>query len=182
MQDRRTRKTQAAIKKAFFRLMKEKPIEKITVLQICNEADIGRGTFYLHYHDIYDLYQQLENEVIAVIHNTIENLDLLLLNKIEIIIDFFYDNSDLLNAIISTNRWITFFRHHLQQEILSTYYDEIDPYNVTESYFIASGLSGVIEGTINNNINFSKDELIISVNAILNKFIAGYRLQPNAKI
>ena len=36
-------------------LTKEKPINKITIAELSQQADIGRGTFYTHYEDIYDL-------------------------------------------------------------------------------------------------------------------------------
>ena len=43
--------------------MKEKSIKEITVQELVDEVDINRSTFYLHYKDIYDLVEQLEQEV-----------------------------------------------------------------------------------------------------------------------
>lgn len=74
MADRRTKKTQKAIKNAFLILLKEKELTKITVYEISHLADIGRGTFYLHFQDIFDLYQQLENELLNQLLEWIENL------------------------------------------------------------------------------------------------------------
>lgn len=81
MQDsRRTRYTQNVIKNAFLDECKTKPFNKITVKTICEKADINRGTYYLHYKDIYDLAEKLEieyaNQVIEFIqqpHNVFEN-------------------------------------------------------------------------------------------------------------
>lgn len=53
--DRRSTRTKQAIKQAFLDLTKEKPINKITIAELSQQADIGRGTFYTHYEDIYDL-------------------------------------------------------------------------------------------------------------------------------
>lgn len=54
-EDRRVRYTKQAIRDGFLRLLAEKPIEKISVTEICREADINRGTFYAHYSDPYEL-------------------------------------------------------------------------------------------------------------------------------
>ncbi len=47
--DRRQVKTRKAILKAFNDLMDEKCVDKITVTEICEYADIGKSTFYTHY-------------------------------------------------------------------------------------------------------------------------------------
>ncbi|MDD3615475.1 MAG: TetR/AcrR family transcriptional regulator [Lachnospiraceae bacterium] len=59
--DARVRYTQNIIRDTFLDLLKEKPIHKITIKEICEIAEINRGTFYKHYEDIYDLMQKLED-------------------------------------------------------------------------------------------------------------------------
>ena len=54
-QDRRIRKTRAVLKSSLLSLMKEKSVKHITVKELCDKADINRGTFYLHYTDIYQM-------------------------------------------------------------------------------------------------------------------------------
>ncbi len=53
--DRRARKTQSSIKQILIHLLKQKELEKITVTELCELADINRSTFYSHYCDIYEL-------------------------------------------------------------------------------------------------------------------------------
>lgn len=55
--DLRVIKTKENIKSAFWDLIKEKPVEKITVTELAKNAKINKGTFYLHYADIYELYE-----------------------------------------------------------------------------------------------------------------------------
>jgi AcrR family transcriptional regulator len=62
--DRRTRKTRGLIKQALVQLLAEKDIKDISVSELSDLADINRGTFYLHYTDIYDLFGQIEGEVL----------------------------------------------------------------------------------------------------------------------
>lgn len=54
-EDLRIKRTQRAIKDAFYSLVEEKGFEHITVKDITERAMISRNTFYLHYTDKYDL-------------------------------------------------------------------------------------------------------------------------------
>lgn len=61
--DRRVRKTRAFLLQGLIRLMNEKDIKDISVKELADLADINRGTFYLHYNDIYDMVSKLEDEL-----------------------------------------------------------------------------------------------------------------------
>ena len=62
-EDRRVRKTREVLKKSLISLMKEKNINSITVKELCEKADINRGTFYLHYVDVVNILNELEEEL-----------------------------------------------------------------------------------------------------------------------
>lgn len=53
------------LRDSFVALLKQKPITKITIKEICEGADINRATFYSHYSDQYDLLRQIENELLS---------------------------------------------------------------------------------------------------------------------
>ena len=61
--DRRTKYTKMILQNSLFELLKQKSIDKITVTDICHLADINRGTFYYYYTDVFDLLNQIENEL-----------------------------------------------------------------------------------------------------------------------
>ncbi len=61
--DRRIRKTKNELRNALTNLLLEKDIKEITVKELASLADLNRGTFYLHYRDIYDLYNQIQDEI-----------------------------------------------------------------------------------------------------------------------
>lgn len=61
--DRRIRRTQTLLQQSLIRLMAEKDIKNISVRELSELADINRGTFYLHYNDIYDILEQMEDEL-----------------------------------------------------------------------------------------------------------------------
>lgn len=70
--DLRIQKTKSNIFNAYIELREKKPIEKITVKELTDKAQISKQTFYLHYKDIYDLTDQIEQELIAHIMKDVE--------------------------------------------------------------------------------------------------------------
>ena len=50
--DLRVEKTERGIKNAFIELRSKKPLEKITIKELCELACINKSTFYSHYRDI----------------------------------------------------------------------------------------------------------------------------------
>lgn len=62
-----SKKTQKLIKKVFAEMLSEKgEMAKITVSELCERAEISRGTFYSHYDDIYGVGEDFENELLNV--------------------------------------------------------------------------------------------------------------------
>lgn len=72
--DLRIRKTERAIRNAFMELRAKKPLEKITVKELCALALINKSTFYSHYADIYALSEAMEEETVASIIGGISHL------------------------------------------------------------------------------------------------------------
>lgn len=62
--DLRIQKTRTHIFDAFIELREKYPLEKITVKELTERAQISKQTFYLHYHDVYDLSEQIEQSMI----------------------------------------------------------------------------------------------------------------------
>lgn len=94
--DGRVRYTKLVIKENLLKLLAEKPIQKVTVKEICELAQINRATFYTHYHDPFDLLEQIENELFDDLssafrakYDDIDNLTQATLAVIERNIDLF---------------------------------------------------------------------------------------------
>lgn len=72
--DRRVRKTRGQLRQGLVRLMREKSIQDITVKELCEECDINRGTFYLHYTDVYQLLHSIEDELLVEFERVLDGL------------------------------------------------------------------------------------------------------------
>jgi AcrR family transcriptional regulator len=64
--DRRVRKTREALEQAFLAMERQQPVNEITVAALTTLADVGRGTFYLHYQDVADLQRQVISARVSV--------------------------------------------------------------------------------------------------------------------
>ncbi|PWU69570.1 MULTISPECIES: TetR-like C-terminal domain-containing protein [Gracilibacillus] len=55
--DLRITKTEESLRHALLQLLKKKPLEAITIAELCRLANINRGTFYLHYKDVHGVFK-----------------------------------------------------------------------------------------------------------------------------
>src|SRR5438128_1816777 len=56
-ENRRVQRTQQLLQQALLSLIKEKAFEAISVQEIIDRANVGRGTFYAHYDNKEDLLE-----------------------------------------------------------------------------------------------------------------------------
>ena len=73
--DARIRYTQRILKESLLALLKQKPINKITVKEVCELAELNRATFYAHYSDCFALLEQIENELLEAFQDSLKLLD-----------------------------------------------------------------------------------------------------------
>lgn len=74
--DRRTAKTKKAIAIALAKLLSEKEINKITITDIAKEADINRKTFYNYYNSVYEVIDDIENEIVSAFSKSLSEIDM----------------------------------------------------------------------------------------------------------
>lgn len=102
--DRRVRKTRQQLRQALMQLMKEKPVNEISVREIAELCDINRGTFYLHYRDVFDMVESVEREFtddFAAMLSEYEVKDSTdLLQLIYAVFEFLQSHRDICEAIL----------------------------------------------------------------------------------
>ncbi len=167
MKDRRTIKTKKAIRESFLELLKEKDVQQITVSELSRRADLGRGTFYLHYQDVFDLHERLEKELFDQLGGLYDEsfpsqdpLDMLsFLNKTteylkekQFMMTFVKPNSP------TTNQFKSFFKEKIMKEW------QLDQRQITEheqivASFVVSGVVGVLEEWIHEGMTVEAGQL-----------------------
>ena len=63
--DRRVIKTKRAVKNALMYLLNDRDINDITIIELAETADINRKTFYNYYSGVYQVVEDIENDILA---------------------------------------------------------------------------------------------------------------------
>lgn len=157
--DRRSRRTRNALTAALISLLREKPLSAITVTELTALADVNRATFYTHYQDVFDMYDQMKNEICETFAELIEaHADEIRADVHEPLLTdvfrYFEDNSNLLSMDIVQNASAGFFDEVC--EVLSACClnaivpsDADDDTRMLFGYqfdFICTGIVGVLRG------------------------------------
>lgn len=117
--DKRCIKTKKAIKNALATIMAEKEISRITIKNIAEVADINRKTFYAHYMSVYDILDDVENDMIASLASIVKSKDFLK-GRFNL-----YSIFEKLTALIDEN--FDFYKYSLQPKAYGNLLDKIKP-------------------------------------------------------
>lgn len=82
--DLRVLRTRKMIIEAFVKLLKTKDFENITIQDIADEAMINRATFYAHFHDKHDLYEQILGFTMEAFTNILNTEQLVTHNAVKL--------------------------------------------------------------------------------------------------
>lgn len=174
-QDRRIRKTKAVLKTTLLSLMKEKSVKHITVKELCENADINRGTFYLHYRDVFDMLEEIEvemfnelNEYLSVYENERDILNEDLFLKI---FTFVKKNNEFCTVMLSDRGEIGFTKK-LVSFLHTKFAIHYRQSNTAEHYFsfVVYGYLGMVEHWLNTGMKESPEEMaVMCENIISNK-------------
>ena len=73
--NRSTRRTRSAIESSLLEILAQKPLNRITVQEIIDRANVCRTTFYAHYQDIYDLIESIGDAIIDEVGARLDDLN-----------------------------------------------------------------------------------------------------------
>ena len=107
-ESQRVIETKERIRDAFFDLYATKKIERISIKEITEKAQLNRGTFYVYYKDIYDLLEKTEDELIEELMDKVRALIVMILRDQNISpflppIEFYQRYSKFLRVLLGTN-------------------------------------------------------------------------------
>ena len=168
--DRRVKYTRMVLKDSLIALLKNKPIEKISVKQICDMADINRSTFYAHYKDQYDLMNHIEQEVLNELNDYLNNFNLkeneaAAFESIENIFKYIVENEELSKVLLGENGRISFQKEImtiLQRQCMSEWKDRDEQTGELIEYFLLFGLNGsigVVQKWLRSGMKFTPGEM-----------------------
>lgn len=169
--DRRIRKTKRQLRQGLAKLMLEKSINEITVKELTDLVDINRGTFYLHYRDIYDMVHQIEMEIMTEFQALLDGhaedrLQETLLPLFTAIYTYLAENADLCAVFLGENGDIAFvekLKELVRDKCFRSWsiqYSGTDPRKFECFYaFVVSGHIGLIQNWLATGMQESPAEM-----------------------
>ncbi|CAM3065979.1 TetR/AcrR family transcriptional regulator [Sporolactobacillus spathodeae] len=187
-EDLRTQKTKMEIRNQFVNLLLKKNFNNITVKDITREANIGRGTFYLHFKDKYDLLQTIIEEAVTAITDKFHPAQLFEQGQvipargqafISEVFGYFQAHEKLYRALLF-NEGLPSFRYKLQQQMLGKFQREVRPL-LLENHnrdplaleivpqFVSSGMIGLVGWSFENHFSVPKEAIARNIIRILSQ-------------
>lgn len=181
--DRRVRKTRKALREALAKLMTQKELRYITVRELTEVADVHRATFYAHYQDVNDLYEQLENSVLTELDEMIDSSPTNSYDSVyRAIINYVYANAEIWNMLFG-NHGNKNFQNNVcelvEKKFLNIWLLEENKRDITDemryltTYHI-QGCIAIISLWVNSSFSSPKEnliELICKVNDSFDRII-----------
>lgn len=168
-QDFRSLRTQRHLRKALCELLYEKPINKITIRELTEKAEISRCTFYLYHDSIYSMVKSIENDMLSDFREGVKsilsnNVDFktLISDLITFSFQHKYDNlpySKLLYVNSGNPEFIGQYNKIAIEELCLAFPGKINTEMKTVLNFYFSGIIALIHEWILNEITESPKEM-----------------------
>lgn len=178
-ENRKVKYTRRVIKDGFLQLLQEKPIGKITVAEICEIADVHRGTFYQHYHDVYALLETIENGLLEKLKEIQPMLENSMQELTYSIIIMIFNEQDTCRAILGKHGDVKFLERILDLCRESSY-RKYRKAGINEEDFqfiytyVTSGCIGLIRSWVNSGFHEPPEKVLSYLEQLSNSGFSGF--------
>lgn len=190
--DRRVRKTRRQLRECLITLLKGKKIQDITVRELTDMADLNRGTFYLHYKDVFDLLEKTETELQDEFNQLVQKhgaVDLkqrpaVIFNEIYSLV---YDNADLIEILLGENGDINFvnrLKNLIRDKCLGDWMEVFRSGNPAafDAFFsfIVSGCVGLVQYWLTTGLKETPQQMAKLTEQVITQGIGVLEIDPYA--
>lgn len=172
--DLREVKTKRNIRNAFLEIRSRKALEKITIKELCERAEISKATFYLHYRDIYDLSDTLQMDIIKEMVRYVRDPKDYINDPRRItrdMIEGFYANRALIDILFSGAQFSK-LPERIESEIKARIFSELPELenDIDANVQITYQITGVFYSFHKYERSFGFDGVMTAVDALAQKF------------
>lgn len=166
------KKTKKAFQQSFISLANEMPLNKISVKQICERAELSRNAFYFHYTDINALITDIEDGMINDVVSMFDHIRDVgfpenVLTNIQDLTEYFYERKDT-TLILLDSSYSGSFKNRMNTAFSDFFFQYFKKYHNTEfrdSYdffytFLSNGYCGMLEEWLKNPGKITKRHFI----------------------
>lgn len=165
--------TKQIIKDEFIDLYINRSIDSIRIKEITDKAGLNRGTFYIHYQDIYDLLDEVEDELISGLDKHISKIKELIainsnLNTLKPVLvqglEYIKERSKYFKAFLGENGSPSFLKK-IKNIAKTKFLDNLKSKSKPEEYcdylieYIVSANVGIIVYWLETGMKLSAEEL-----------------------
>ena len=188
--DRRVRKTRRQLRECLITLLKEKKVQDITVRELTDMADLNRGTFYLHYKDVFDLLEKTEAELQEDFNQLVCKHDAVDLKQRPSVIfneiySLVYDNADLIEILLGENGDLNFvnrLKQLIREKCLKDWMEGFRSGNAAafDAFFsfIVSGCIGLVQYWLQTGLKGTPEQMAKLTEHIITKGIGVLEIDP----
>ena len=188
--DRRVRKTRRQLRECLITLLKEKKVQDITVRELTDMADLNRGTFYLHYKDVFDLLEKTEAELQEDFNQLVCKHDAVDLKQRPSVIfneiySLVYDNADLIEILLGENGDLNFvnrLKQLIREKCLKDWMEVFRSGNAAafDAFFsfIVSGCIGLVQYWRQTGLKETPEQMAKLTEHIITKGIGVLEIDP----
>lgn len=188
--DRRVRKTRRQLRECLITLLKEKKVQDITVRELTDMADLNRGTFYLHYKDVFDLLEKTEAELQEDFNQLVCKHDAVDLKQRPSVIfneiySLVYDNADLIEILLGENGDLNFvnrLKQLIREKCLKDWMEVFRSGNAAafDAFFsfIVSGCIGLVQYWLQTGLKETPEQIAKLTEHIITKGIGVLEIDP----
>ena len=177
-ENQRTRLTKRLLRESLLELLKEKPVEYITVKELCEYAELNRSTFYAYYTDVAALYQEMGGELAQALLEQIRAINRGSGIDTEPMLSYIRDNRELFHLLVYRDKYLN-ANQPVQRQIIQGYFGlapELDlPCTVEErEYFLEylyMGGTGVIHHWVQNGCNLPPQQVAGLIDTLIGRSV-----------
>jgi len=182
-------KTEVAIKEALVKLcMQKKSIKKVIVKELCEEANISKSTFYLHYPDIDYIFESVGNNFLLTFRKMfdemVQNNTNDFLTFIQRIIDYVKESSDIIKIGLTFGQpydyYVSGIKDQLEQAISNLPHIKDAKFGkqqlLIEVKIVASGIIDFIIELLRNKQPNELDKNVVFINEFLSRWISTFEI------
>ncbi|WP_082174383.1 TetR/AcrR family transcriptional regulator [Bacillus sp. FJAT-27231] len=181
-------RTKSFLKKAFIEMVHKKGFSTVTVKDVVDYAQYNRTTFYVYYQNIYDLVEELMDEMFEAIQyysmskyqsDSRVKVKELTTNSFDLLY-YIYDNRDYFTLLLLEDT-LPYIHQQLPEAIFNLLKSKFDiQYGVSfvddhsQKRYMAYGTAGLITDWIAKDFDVTPGEMTERLIRILNTFANGF--------
>lgn len=172
MENQRIRLSKAMLKNGLLKLLSEKPLQKISISELCNESQINRTTFYKYYGSQQDLLDDICKDFLSDIENGLMQVLVQEQDALSSTLKTFYSHRETFKVLVSAYPQKVFADILFNMPVIKAIFDNLSKnssFSQAELPYVKQFIFQGVFALITNWLCSEDPEPISEIAAILNK-------------